>query len=89
MPYHSKIIEGAVTLCTAHYVIYNDLSQSQQSGYRTGHTAETDLIQIINDVMISADQSNAVVVVPLYMAFVVESLIEVTFFIVWKGCLVC
>ena len=63
LSYLSKIIERAVAVRLNKYLLNNNFIESRQSAYRTGHSTETALIHVKNDIKMSTDQSKAVVLV--------------------------
>ena len=54
----SKIIEKAVNLQLIEYLDQNELFPSLQSGYRKGHSCETAVLRIHNDILFSLDKQS-------------------------------
>jgi len=54
----SKVIKRAVAFHLNKYLINNNLNESLQSAYKNGHSTETALFQVKNDIMTSTDQGN-------------------------------
>jgi len=61
----SKVIEKAVAFHLNKYLINNNLNESLQSAYKTGHSTETALVRVKNDIMMSIDQGKPVILVLL------------------------
>jgi hypothetical protein len=61
----SKDIENAVALHLSKYLINNNLNQSLQSAYKSGHCTETALIRVKNDIMMLIDQGKPIILVLL------------------------
>ena len=59
----SKIIERAVASQLSKYLLVNNLNETQQSAFKYGHSTETALVRVNDDIMMSTDQSKAVVLV--------------------------
>jgi hypothetical protein len=55
----SKVIEKAFHLNK--YLINNNLKESLQSAYKSGHSTETALVRVKNDIMMSIDQGKPVI----------------------------
>ena len=56
----SKLIEKAVAFHLNKYLINNNLNESLQSAYKSGHSTETALVRVKNDIMMSTDQDKPV-----------------------------
>jgi len=67
----SNVIERAVAFHLNKYLISNNPNESLQSAYKSGHSIETALVAVKNDIMMSNDQGEAVILVllDLYAAF--------------------
>ena len=61
----SKIVERAVTTCLNKYLFDNNLDEPLQSAYKSGHSTETALLRVKNDIMLAVDGRQAAVVVLL------------------------
>ena len=89
LSYLSKITERAVAVRLNKYLLDSNLIESRQSAYRTGHSTETALIRVKNDIMMAIDQSKAVVLVLLDLSAAFETVDRDVLFLDWKACLVC
>jgi hypothetical protein len=54
----SKVLEKLVLLQLNDHLLAHNLFQTNQSAYRSGHSTETALLKIINDLLISLDKRN-------------------------------
>ena len=61
----SKVIEKAVAFHLNKYLIINNLNESLQSAYKNGHSTETALVRVKNDIMMSIDQGKPIILVLL------------------------
>ena len=61
----SKLIERAVLKRLNSHMVKNDLNIGNQSGYKKGHSTETLLIKITNDLLIASDKDTASVLLLL------------------------
>ena len=65
LPFVSKLIEKAVALQLIDHLTANQLMEVFQSAYRTGHSTETALIRVQNDILWELDHQNIVLLVLL------------------------
>jgi exonuclease III len=65
LPYLSKVIEKVVVGQVDSHMTEQGLYQSHQSAYRKGHSTETALVKILDDVLCSVDGSECVFLVLL------------------------
>ena len=61
----SKLIEKAALSCVSEHIDSNNLIQKFQSAYRSGHSTETALLRVKNDIVRAVDNQQAVFVVLL------------------------
>ena len=61
----SKVIEKAVAFHLNKYLINKNLNESLQSAYKSGHSTETALVRVKNDIMMSIDKGKPVILVLL------------------------
>ena len=64
----SKVIERAVVFHLYKYLNNNNLNESLQSAYKSGHSTETALVRVKNDIMMSIDQGKPVLTVLLCLS---------------------
>ena len=71
MSFISKIIEKAIATQIHSHLINNDIVDNFQSAYKTGHSCETALIKVYNDIVTTIGRSNGtmLVLLDLYAAF--------------------
>ena len=65
LPFLSKLIERVVLKRLNSHLAQNDLNIDDQSGYKKGHSTETLLIKVTNDILIAADKDTASVLLLL------------------------
>jgi hypothetical protein len=65
LSYISKIIEKCVHEQLTHYLDYNNMFAQFQSGYRKGHSCETAITKIHNDILMQIDSKSHVVLMLL------------------------
>ena len=65
LPFLSKIIERVVHKQLNKHMENNNLNIDNQSGYKKGHSTETLLIKITNDLLIASDKNTATVLLLL------------------------
>jgi len=61
----SKVIEKAVVFHLNKYLINNNLNESLQSAYKSGHSTETALVRVKNYIMMPTDQGKPEILVLL------------------------
>jgi len=64
----SKITEKLVLLQIINHLTKNDLLDPHQSAYRAGHSTETVLLKVVNDLLTALDQDNVSVLALLDMS---------------------
>ena len=65
LAYISKLLEKVVSIQLATYKHQNDLNEKFQSAYRLGHSTETALLRVQNDILSSIDCGQCVFLVLL------------------------
>ena len=80
-----KIIERAVASQLSKYLLVNNLNETQQSAFKCGHSTETVLLRVKNDIMLSIDQSKAVVPVLLNLSAAFDTTDHDILFPDWKN----
>ena len=55
LPFLSKILEKVVLMQLTNYLTSNQLTHQFQSAYRAGHSTETLLLRIVNDILTASD----------------------------------
>ena len=61
----SKVTEKIVLSQLSAYLNANNLFPTSQSAYRTGHTTETALLNVMNDILHALDNGDVTVVILL------------------------
>ena len=74
LPYLSKIFERAVANQLQAHLDTNDLHVKFQSAYRRGHSTETALLRILNDLLVMIDGGNNAVLVLLDLSAAFDTL---------------
>jgi hypothetical protein len=65
LPYISKVIEKVIVQQVDSHMKENALYESHQSAYRKGHSTETALVKIIDDILCAVDEAHCVFLVLL------------------------
>ena len=65
LPFISKVLEKVVAGLVCKYLKDNDLFENLQSAYRPGHSVETALVRVTNDIRIALDKKQMVLLVLL------------------------
>jgi len=73
-------MENAVGFHLSKYLIGNKLSESLQSAYKSGHSTETALGRLQNDIMISIDQGKPTISVLLNMSAAFDTVDHIALF---------
>ncbi len=60
MAFHSKLIERVVALQLVDHLLNNGLMDKFQSAYREGHSIETALLRVQNDILMELDKGKVV-----------------------------
>ena len=63
LPFISKVLEKNVAGLVCKYLKDNDLFENLQSAYRPGHSVETALVRVTNDIRIALDKKQMVLLV--------------------------
>jgi hypothetical protein len=63
LSYLSKLTEKAVAKQLTDHMTENDLHVPVQSAYRPKHSTETALLKVLNDILVSVDKGNGVILV--------------------------
>ena len=84
----SKVIERIVAIQLNKHIVKNDLENAYQSAYRTGHSTETALLKLKNDIQINLaeNKATAVILLDLSAAFdTIDQLSLVNRLATWFG----
>ena len=65
LPYLSKLLEKVVSRQLVNHLMDNCILDRFQSAYRHGHSCETALLRVINDVLCAADRGDLTLLVLL------------------------
>lgn len=65
LPFLTKVLERIVCKQLTDYLDRNELHHPYQSAYKTGHSVETALLKVQNDIAVALDQKNQVALVML------------------------
>lgn len=63
LPFLSKILEKAILKQLDEFLLKNKIHDKFQSGFRKGHSTETALVKITNDLRVNADNKNASILI--------------------------
>ena len=63
MPNASKMIERTVTNQMVEHMKLNDLFEPLQSAYKEGHSIETALLKVQNDILVAMDNQRVAILV--------------------------
>ena len=64
----SKIIEKAIATQRHDHLINNDIVDNFQSAYKAGHSCETALLRVYNDIVTTIGRGNGAMLVLLYLS---------------------
>ena len=65
LPFLYKILEKVVASRLKHYMDVNQLYDPMQSAYRSGHSTETALTKVLNDMLVTMDNQGVAILVML------------------------
>ena len=74
IPFLAKIVEKVVALQTYSYLETNKLMPPLQSAYRKKHSTETALLRVLNDILVTPDHRQDVVLVMLDLSAAFDTL---------------
>ena len=76
----SKIIEKAIATQIHHYLINNDIVDNFQSAYKAGHSCETALLRVYNDIVTTIGRGNGAMLVLLDLSAAFDTIDHDKFF---------
>uniref|UniRef100_A0A8C6ML89 Reverse transcriptase domain-containing protein n=1 Tax=Nothobranchius furzeri TaxID=105023 RepID=A0A8C6ML89_NOTFU len=65
LPFLSKVLEKVVYLQLTEFLHANDICEKFQSGFKKGHSTETALLRVLNDILLATDSGDFEVLVQL------------------------
>ena len=74
LSYISKLLERVVAKRLTDYMTENNLHEHLQSAYKPGHSTETALVKVQNDILTSIDQHGIVILVMLDLSAVLDTI---------------
>ena len=80
LSYISKLLERVVTGRLTDYMTENNLHKHLQSAYKPGHSTETALVKIQNEILTSIDQHGVVILVMLGLSAAFDTIDHDTLF---------
>ena len=83
MSFISKIIEKAIATQIHSHLINNDIVDNFQSAYKMGHSCETALLRVYNDIVTTIGRGNGAMLVLLDLS--AAPLIMIICFAYWKN----
>ena len=81
----SKIIEIAIATQIHSHLINNDIVDNFQSAYKTGHSCETALLRVYNDIVTTIGRGNGAMLVLLDLSVLLTPFIMIICFAYWKN----
>ena len=80
----SKVIERIVAIQLNKHIVKNDLENAYQSAYRTGHSTETALLKLKNDIQLNLAENKATAVILLTCPLPLIQLISCLWLTDWQ-----
>ena len=68
----SKIIEKAIATQIHDHLINNDIVDNFQSAYKVGHSCETALLRVYNDIVLTIGRGNGAMIVLLDLSVLIQ-----------------
>ena len=84
-----KTIEKAIATQIHSHLINNDIVDNFQSAYKTGHSCETVLLRVYNDMVTTIGRGNGAMLVYLIYLLLLTPLIMIICFAYWKNMSEC
>ena len=81
----AKILEKLVLSQVSSYLISHNLYNTCQSAYRPGHSTETALLKVVNDLFLSLNKGNISVLALLDFSSAFDTIDHTILVLVWSG----
>lgn len=65
LPFISKVLEKILLEQLQHFLSSNGISEIFQSGFKSAHSTESALLRVLNDIYLSTDSGDSVILILL------------------------